>query len=199
MLTKVMFVGRYSAETCGPWPDFALISLGEPDAAEGDPQIQDGWHDVLRLSFHDITPDTLDVDGSYTLMADADAQKIVAFVKEVAPNVECIIVHCRAGISRSAAVAKWICSEYDVPFNGGYDRFNAYVYRLMVLAAAGSSDAEASEEHLAQLRAGVNLSVFVAEPLKARMITDPRKGDTQADVAERQSYLDIITGHHKKL
>jgi protein-tyrosine phosphatase len=151
-----MFVGRFSAETCGPWSDFAVISLGEPDAAEGAPKIQDGWRDVLRLSFHDITPDTLDVEGAYTLMSDADAQAIVAFVKKVAPEVEGIIVHCRAGISRSAAVAKWICSEYQIPFNRHYDRYNDYVYRLMVLAAAGSSDSEASEAYLAELRKAVN-------------------------------------------
>lgn len=77
-------------------------------------------------------------------MEDADAQKIVAFVKEVAPHVEGIIVHCRAGISRSAAVAKWICSQYQIPFDAKYLKYNDYVYRLMVLAAAGSGDAEAS-------------------------------------------------------
>jgi protein-tyrosine phosphatase len=108
------------------------------------------------MSFHDITPDTLDVDGSYTLMADSDAQKIVAFVKEVAPNVEGIIVHCRAGISRSAAVAKWICGEYGVHFNAKYSKYNDFVYRLMVLAAAGSSNSEASEDYLEQLRKSVN-------------------------------------------
>ena len=157
MLKKVMFVGRYSAETCGPWPDFALISLGEPDASEGDPKIQDGWQNVLRLSFHDITADTLDVESKYTLMSDDDARKIVAFVKEVAPQVDGIIVHCRAGISRSAAVAKWICGEYTIPFNAKYSKYNDFVYRLMVLAAAaGSSDAEASEEYLAALRKSVN-------------------------------------------
>ena len=156
MLNRVLFVGRATTETCGPWPDFALISLGEPDAAEGDPQIQDGWQSVLRLSFHDITPDTLDVEGSYTLMSDEDAQKIVAFVKEVVPHVEGIIVHCRAGISRSAAVAKWICGEYKIPFDAKYRKYNYFVYRLMVLAAAGSSDSEASEEYLKQLRAEIN-------------------------------------------
>ena len=156
MLNRVLFVGRATAETCGPWPDFALISLGEPDATEGDPQIQSGWYDVLRLSFHDITPDTLDVEQAYTLMSDEDARKIVAFVRENAPNVEGIIVHCRAGISRSAAVAKWICGEYKIPFDAKYRKYNDYVYRLMVLAAAGSSDAEASEEYLAELRKSVN-------------------------------------------
>lgn len=156
MLNKVMFVGRYSAETCGPWPDFAVVSLGEPDAVNGLPKIQPGWQSVLQLSFHDVTSDTLDVENRYTLMTDADARKIVHFLREVAPNVEGIIVHCKAGISRSAAVAKWICEQYNVPFNSDYDRFNPYVYRLMTLAGDGSSDAEALEAHLVKLRAEVN-------------------------------------------
>lgn len=154
MLTKVMFVGRYSVENCAPWPNFAVISMGEPDAKEGDPQIQDGWHDVLRLSFHDITPDTLDIENSYTLMNEEDAQKIVKFVREVAPNVDGIIVHCRAGISRSAAVAKWICDEYNIPFNANYDRYNPYVLKLVMNAANGIENAD--EQHLEQLRKHVN-------------------------------------------
>lgn len=154
MLNNVMFVGRYSAENCGPWSDFAMISMGEPDAKEGDPKIQDGWHDVLRLSFHDITPDTLDIDNSYTLMNEGDAIKIVNFVREVAPNVDGIIVHCRADISRSAAVAKWICDEYNIPFNANYDRYNAYVLKLIVNAANGVENAD--EVHLEQLRKHVN-------------------------------------------
>jgi hypothetical protein len=154
MLTKVMFVGRYSVENCGPWADFAVISMGEPDAKEGDPQIQDGWHDVLKLSFHDITPDTLDVESQYTLMHEDDAIKIVDFVRKVAPNVKGIIVHCRAGISRSAAVAKWICGEYNLPFNANYDRCNPHVLNLVMNAANGVRDTD--EMHLEHLRAHVN-------------------------------------------
>ena len=155
---KVMFVGRNSVENCGPWPTFAVVSMGEPDAVEGLPKIQPGWHSVLQLSFHDITENTQDVEGKFTLMADADAKAIVNFVREVAlaPNVEGIIVHCRAGISRSAAVAKWICEQYSVPFNTDYDQFNPYVYRLMKLSGEGSSDDEALEAHLVKLRAEVN-------------------------------------------
>jgi hypothetical protein len=133
MLNRAMFVGRYSAETCGPWSDFAMISIGEPAASEGDPQIQEGWHDVLRLSFHDVLPNQ-NVDGAYTLMTAEDADQIVEFVRRVAPNVQGIIVHCRAGISRSAAVVKWISSEYKIPFNNKYRKYNDYVFRLMVVA-----------------------------------------------------------------
>ena len=147
-----MFVGRYSAETCGPWSDFALISIGEPAASEGDPNIQDGWHDVLRLSFHDILPITPDPDSAYTMMQDEDAKAIVDFVRNVAPNVDGIIVHCKAGISRSAAVAKWICGEYKIPFNAKYSKYNEFIYRMILLAA----DENATPEYKAQLRAGMS-------------------------------------------
>lgn len=147
-----MFVGRYSAETCGPWSDFALISIGEPAASEGDPNIQDGWHDVLRLSFHDILPSTPDPDGAYNLMRDEDAKAIVDFVRQVAPSVDGIIVHCRAGISRSAAVAKWICGEYQIPFNAKYSKYNEFIYRMILLAETENP----SPEYIAQLRAGMS-------------------------------------------
>lgn len=133
MLNRALFVGRATAENCGPWSDFAMISIGEPAASEGDPQIQDGWHDVLRLSFHDVVP-SQNPDGAYTLMTADDADQIVAFVRRVAPDVVGIIVHCRAGISRSAAVVKWIAREYQIPFNHKYMKFNDHVWRLMVVA-----------------------------------------------------------------
>lgn len=151
-----MFVGRYTAETCGPWWDWALISLNDPGATDGDATILDGWHDVLRLNFHDITQDTLDVEGSYALMTDEQAQDIVNFVRKVSPNVDGIMVHCRAGISRSAGVVKWISKEYHLPFNDNYDKYNAFVYRLLELAANGSSNNEDGEAHLKNLRDIVN-------------------------------------------
>lgn len=172
MLNRVMFVGRYTAETCGPWSDFAMISIGEPVASEGDPVIAEGWHDVLRLSFHDVTP-SQNPDNAYTLMTSDDADQIVAFVRCVAPDVEGIIVHCRAGISRSAAVVKWISAEYKIPFNKNYCKYNDHVWRLMVIAGSGSKSVKRRIE---------------------RMITLPREGDTESDVADRQEYLDIVTG-----
>lgn len=155
-LKRVMFVGRYSAETCGPWSDFALISLNDPNAKDGDAMIPKGWHDVLRLSFHDITPDTLDPENNYTLADDSQAKQIVDFVRKASPDVEGIIVHCRAGISRSAAVAKWICGQYQIPFNPSYDLYNKFLYRMLILASEGGSFDQENERHLAKLRAIVN-------------------------------------------
>lgn len=46
-----------------------------------------------------------DVDHGDNSITDADAQKIYSFVKEKYNDVSCIIVHCSAGISRSAGVS----------------------------------------------------------------------------------------------
>jgi hypothetical protein len=40
----------------------------------------------------------------------------------------------------------------------------------------------------------IPVSVFIAESVPKRLITDPREGDTPEDVEQRQNYLDIITG-----
>lgn len=61
-----------------------------------------------------------------------------------------------------------------------------------------SPDYDEHKANMLKLAAkGATLSVFIAEPLTNRMITAPRDGDTPEDVAQRQEYLDIITGSSK--
>ena len=132
MINKVMFVGKFTAETIGPFEDWAVISIGESDMKA--PQIKDGWHDVLRLFFHDVNPDkVVDLTNTYKYvgMSESQANQIVEFVNRVAPNVDGILVHCKAGISRSAAVAEWIAKRYELPFDYSYPNSNSYVLRLI--------------------------------------------------------------------
>jgi len=138
MINKVIFAGRATAETCGPFEDWALISIGEPDATNGPAVIKDGWHDVLRLCFHDVDPNKSD-NRPYTLMQEADATLIIEFVQRNAVSADVIFVHCRAGISRSAAVAKWIASHYKLSFDHGYTAYNEFVYNLLCEAAGEDS------------------------------------------------------------
>lgn len=42
------------------------------------------------------------------------------------------------------------------------------------------------------------ISVFLAEPITERLITDHRDGDTQEDINSRQEFLDYITGWDNK-
>ncbi len=58
------------------------------------------------------------------MMTMEDAHAIVNFVHQVA---EGIVVHCRAGISRSAAVSKWIAETYQLPFDHDYQHYNKLV------------------------------------------------------------------------
>ena len=131
-MNRTLFVGRATAEATPGWSDWALISISEPDNNKK-PRILDGWHSVLRVEFHDIT--SARPDG--VLMDETHAKRIVDFVRQVAPEVEGVMVHCRAGISRSAAVAKWISREFQIPFGDQYMAFNEHVFDMLCLRAEG--------------------------------------------------------------
>ncbi len=135
MVSKVIFVGRATAETIPGWQDWAMISITEPDPVTGNAEakVLPGWRSLFRTAFHDITPDH-PKDAFLTLMDEQHAREIVAFVRQIATDVEGIMIHCKAGISRSAAVAKWIAMEYGLPFNHDYEKFNRHVYDLLVEA-----------------------------------------------------------------
>lgn len=114
-------------------PNWALISINEPDAFDGLAQVASEWHSVLQLTFHDTTPDR-QYEEEVMHMTSEDACRIVEFVRRVAPEVQGFLIHCRAGVSRSAAVAKWISGEFRIPFDRSYDKFNRHVYELLISA-----------------------------------------------------------------
>jgi predicted protein tyrosine phosphatase len=131
---QVEFCSRINAECRTPDARWALISLNEPDAWDGLARIAPGWHSVLQLSFHDVTPESHGLDALITFFSEEDARQVVDFVRRVAQEVDGILVHCRAGVSRSAAVAKWISGEYRIPFDRHYKHFNKHVYQLLIAA-----------------------------------------------------------------
>lgn len=93
--------------------------------------------DTLRLEFYDITEST----GHYYPVSKEQAQQIVDFIKEWKDKVKLIVVHCEAGISRSAAVAaalsKWLNNE-DLFF---FENFcpNSVVYNYVLESIYGNS------------------------------------------------------------
>ncbi len=64
--------------------------------------------DILYLSFYDVSNETQDIFKGYSAMMDEDALKIKEFVLKWKDKVDTIIVHCDAGVSRSAGVAAGI-------------------------------------------------------------------------------------------
>ncbi len=75
-----------------------IISITNPGDADivfaDNPEIKA----VLNMKFYDSVEELY---GSITM---PDAERIVAFVREWASRVEEIVIHCKEGVSRSAAV-----------------------------------------------------------------------------------------------
>lgn len=112
-------------------PNWAVISITEPMSAFGQAKLKDGWHKVLRLEFHD-----LDVENEpYVLMDKEMARQVVKFARDNSQEIEGILVHCNAGVSRSAAIALWIADEFGLQFNRQYHLHNKHVYKLLREAA----------------------------------------------------------------
>lgn len=137
MIQRVIFVNRHTAENTPGWPDWAVISINDPYAALGEARLMPGWHAIHQCAFHDVDPDNPigEMDEFLECITDAQAKAIVAFVREVAPDIEGILVHCNSGVSRSAAVAKWIAEAYSLPFNIRYEKLNQYVHQSLVEAS----------------------------------------------------------------
>jgi protein-tyrosine phosphatase len=128
MLNKVIFVNRNAAENTPGFKDWALISITELSSSKAN--LIDGWYAVHRSEFDDEIPQH-GISKSIVLMSATHALDIVDFVHTIAPHVEGIMVHCKGGVSRSAAVAKWIANTFKLPFNHDYTAYNKYVYHQL--------------------------------------------------------------------
>ena len=106
---------------------------------------------VLRLEFDDVEG-FVGSDG-FSVFSHVEARKIHAFVAECAG--EPILVHCQAGMSRSAAVAKFLSDkrgytlDLSPPCFGIVNYYNRHVYGTLNLADADSLSAYYAEMELA--------------------------------------------------
>lgn len=129
MIREVDFMSQARAEAMRPLPREGIISItgsGYPPAT-----LRKGWRHVLRLIFDDVE---VPFFGA-THFDNAHAEAILRWLNEVEKKVEKVFVHCHAGRSRSAAVAKFIAEKYDL--SGGirvYEEHNGRVHRILVRA-----------------------------------------------------------------
>jgi predicted protein tyrosine phosphatase len=122
MFKSVKYTGQFEAEEMIPEDNQVMISItdfGPADLHRWD------LEKLLKLSFIDV-----EVLAEYCFTKD-QARLIIDDVKKWETGVDEIIVHCFAGVSRSAGVAKWIAEKYNLEFEDEYNDYNKMVYNML--------------------------------------------------------------------
>jgi len=137
-------LSREKAEAYQGREPYGLISLTDPGTALARLQDDPNRLGLLTLQFHDIshTPEEFASlvrrpERDHYILPTADhARQIVRFVREMAPRVEKIVIHCEAGISRSAGVGAGLAHCLKQPDIHFYDHGvpNVRVRRLVIQA-----------------------------------------------------------------
>lgn len=111
-----------------------IISINEPGKEPA--KLKDGWDDKLVVHFWDITKriaNTRQVDQWLEPISEDQAKEIADFIK--AHNEDHIVVHCHAGISRSAAVVRLLTElGWQFDFSQSYHDlagYNILVYSMV--------------------------------------------------------------------
>ncbi|RQR65314.1 hypothetical protein DIE18_02190 [Burkholderia sp. Bp9125] len=105
MLAAVDFLSLDSFLGLRPTADRAVISIGDPD--DDAPAALLEYRHTLRLQFLDLEPGDAATMPGAALFTLAQAGQVVEFVRGLHTRTEPVrlVVHCRMGASRSAAVA----------------------------------------------------------------------------------------------
>jgi predicted protein tyrosine phosphatase len=104
MATKFIVTSRQGLRHLEYPSKYVVVSITDPSSKPAYVHRHAGLGAVLRLQFDDVTAE-FGPGGKYQAITDDQADKICNFVKKIHPHVDQVIVHCEAGISRSAAVA----------------------------------------------------------------------------------------------
>lgn len=132
---NIIVLNRKQAEQYIGTTDYIVISITDPRSKDAK-FIEDKHRiDILRLKFHDVEPSTeqyiKDFYGVFIkYFTEYKAKNIIEFVNMYkCLNVD-IIVHCEAGISRSAGVAaaisKWLFNTDEHFFKSFYPNMSVY-------------------------------------------------------------------------
>lgn len=109
---RLHVLSREEAEHYEPREVEACISIGDPAATPAD--LSPAFVAVLRLAFNDIVADPAPSD---VLFGPEHAGEIIQFVERW-PQVDRIVVHCGAGVSRSPGVALGVSDAFGWPVLG---------------------------------------------------------------------------------
>ena len=133
---NLTFISKAAAEKIIPTHDMAIISIREP--AEW-VSLHKNWYinnNALELEFHDVDlSEDIEQIREYVYFDTELAEQILDFVDSlVKKNINTLIIHCHAGISRSAAVDRALRGYLDIPLTRReeeYSIYNRFVYRII--------------------------------------------------------------------
>lgn len=137
-MQHIVFLSRKDAEARLSDPNWAVISITE--SLRKHANLAEGWADILRLEFDDV-----DEHGQGAkLFTDQMARQILEYAQQAVGSGQSLLIHCHAGVSRSAAVAIALGQVHRLPvFNRtiqlspAYSLHNKFVYRLLHRAMSG--------------------------------------------------------------
>ena len=155
MLDEVSFMSLERVLALAPNQSTIVVSITDSSPLAVRPSLE-GYRDVLRLEFVDITEEDVGaVVGSWPseptteeheqisglrgerlpAVSDAEAVRDFLYKHHLAPERVSVLVHCFAGASRSAAVARWAAATYDIPLDDvagrGTSQHNKRLSRLL--------------------------------------------------------------------
>ena len=113
--TRVIALSREGALRYYSSEPYVVISLSDSDAAPPNIHPHETLRGRLTLHFDDVYPQhCFDESGTrlFCEMSEQDAQRVATFVRQWWGEVETIVVHCHAGLSRSTGVAAAIRTHH---------------------------------------------------------------------------------------
>lgn len=130
MKPALVVLSREKAEAFVPTLMRAVcISVTDPQSPEA--VLHPGFLAVLRLSFHDLSPEdcpegTPTDCGPAEFMGPADAGAVVRFA-DLHRDVDVVVIHCEAGVSRSRSIAEALFDSFGrrAPNHHVYERVTA--------------------------------------------------------------------------
>ncbi|WP_144289831.1 dual specificity protein phosphatase family protein [Ideonella sp. A 288] len=127
---RVIFVSQKQAERMRPPDTAVLVSITDHRTPEA--RMRVGWAAVLRVRFDDVDPVTFPGQNlDLTPMSLGQATEVAQFVSMLGSGCTRVVVHCKHGISRSAAVAKAVAAKMGAAFPKDYREYNKHVYALV--------------------------------------------------------------------
>lgn len=139
---KISYCSEAVCLTIVPNKNAALISITEPNREA--PIVTEGWGALLRVRFLDaeLEKDMIvrlqEKNKNFSLKNKGFphrevSEQVIEFLRSIKNQITIdeIIVHCKAGQRRSAAVAKYAAEMFNAEFDHSYDQYNVMVYELL--------------------------------------------------------------------